>query len=49
MTTTREKFRGCILGLACGDAIGYPAETEAGHPTSSLPYDKVSFERRGRS
>ena len=26
MTTTREKFRGCILGLACGDAIGYPAE-----------------------
>jgi nitroreductase len=29
-------------------AIGYPAETEAGHPTSSLPYDKVSLEK-GRS
>ena len=29
-------------------AIGYPAETKAGHPTSSLPYDKVSFERHGR-
>ena len=30
-------------------AIGYPSETKAGHPTSSLLYDKVSFERRGRS
>jgi nitroreductase len=30
-------------------AIGYPGETKAGHPTSALPYDKVSFERRGRS
>ena len=29
-------------------AIGYPAETKPGHPTSSLPYDKVSFERQGR-
>jgi nitroreductase len=29
-------------------AIGYPAETKVGHPTSSLPYDKVSFERHGR-
>jgi nitroreductase len=29
-------------------AIGYAAETKAGHPTSSLPYDKVSFERHGR-
>ena len=29
-------------------AIGYPAETKAGHPTSSLPYDKVSFERHDR-
>jgi nitroreductase len=28
--------------------IGYPAETKAGHPTSSLPYDKVSFESYGR-
>jgi nitroreductase len=28
-------------------AIGYPAETKAGHPGSSLPYDKVSFERYG--
>jgi nitroreductase len=26
-------------------AIGYPAETEPGHPTSSLPHDKVSFEK----
>jgi len=29
-------------------AIGYPAETKAGHPTPSLPYDKVSFEKYGR-
>ena len=29
-------------------AIGYPAETKAGHPTSSLPYDKVRFEKQGR-
>ena len=29
-------------------AGGYPAETQAGHPTSSLPYDKVSLEK-GRS
>jgi nitroreductase len=29
-------------------AIGYPAETKAGRPTSSLPYDKVRFETRGR-
>jgi nitroreductase len=29
-------------------AIGYPTETKAGHPSSSLPYDKVSFERHGR-
>jgi nitroreductase len=29
-------------------AIGYPAETKAGHPTSSLPYDKVRFEAQGR-
>jgi nitroreductase len=26
-------------------AIGYPAETKTGHATSSLPYDKVIFER----
>ena len=30
-------------------AVGYPAETKAGHPTSSLPYEKVSFERYERS
>src|SRR5664280_690691 len=30
-------------------AVGYPAETKAGHPTSSLPYEKVSFERCERS
>ena len=30
-------------------AIGYPAEEKAGHPTSSLPYDKVSFESYDRS
>ena len=29
-------------------AIGYPAETKAGRPTSSLPYDKVRFETHGR-
>ncbi len=29
-------------------AIGYPAETKAGHPTSSLPYDKVRYETQGR-
>ena len=29
-------------------AIGYPAETKAGNPTSSLPYDKVRFETHGR-
>jgi nitroreductase len=29
-------------------AIGYPAETKAGHPTSSLLYDKVSFDTQGR-
>ena len=30
-------------------AIGYTAEEKAGHTTSALPYDKVSFERHGRS
>jgi nitroreductase len=29
-------------------AIGYAAETKAGHPTSSLLYDRVSFETHGR-
>ena len=43
-----------VLGLDRGMAveamvaIGYPAETKAGHPTPSLPYDKVSFEKYGR-
>jgi nitroreductase len=30
-------------------AVGYPTETKTGHPTSSLPYEKVSFERHERS
>jgi hypothetical protein len=30
-------------------AVGYPTETKTGHPTSSLPYEKVSFERCERS
>jgi nitroreductase len=29
-------------------AVGYPGEAKTGHPTSSLPHDKVSFERRDR-
>ena len=30
-------------------AIGYPAEEKTGHPTSSLPYDKVDLGRHVRS
>jgi nitroreductase len=30
-------------------AVGYPAEAKSGHPTSALPYDKVSFDGRARS
>ena len=30
-------------------AVGYPAEAKNGHPTTSLPYEKVSFERYERS
>jgi len=50
-----EKYIAEVLGLdpamavEAMVAIGYPAETKTGHPTSSLPYDKVSFERHGRS
>ena len=29
-------------------AIGYPAEQQSGHPRSSLPDEKVSFERYGQ-
>ena len=50
-----EEYIAEVLGLdpamaveAMG-AVGYPAETKAGHPTSSLPYEKVSFERYERS
>jgi len=43
-----------LLGLKAGRvveamiAIGYPAEDLPGHPRSSLPDEKVSFERYGR-
>ena len=30
-------------------AVGYPAELKPGHPASSLPRDKVSYDRHGRS
>jgi ADP-ribosyl-[dinitrogen reductase] hydrolase len=26
MTTVRDRYRGCLLGLACGDALGGPVE-----------------------
>src|SRR5215216_350587 len=26
MTTLRDRYRGCLLGLACGDALGGPVE-----------------------
>lgn len=29
-------------------AIGYPKEEKAGHATSTLPYDKVHFEKYGK-
>lgn len=48
-----EEYVAGVLGLEPGMtvealvAIGYPAEEKAGHPASSLPTDKVSFERLG--
>lgn len=48
-----EEYVADVLGLEPGMAvealvaIGYPAEEKAGHPASSLPADKVSFERLG--
>jgi hypothetical protein len=36
------------LEVGCLIAIGYPAETKEGHPASSLPPDKVSFDEYGR-
>ena len=49
-----EQYVADLVGLRKGMvvesiiAIGYPAEEKPGHPTSSLLYDKVSFERYGK-
>ena len=28
MDSKRDAYRGCLLGLAIGDAMGYPADTK---------------------
>ena len=28
-----DKYRGCLLGGAVGDALGYPVESDIGYPT----------------
>ena len=28
MISKRDAYRGCLLGLAIGDAMGYPADTK---------------------
>ena len=28
MISRRDAYRGCLLGLAIGDAMGYPADTK---------------------
>lgn len=49
-----EQYVAELVGLKKGMviesivAIGYPAEEKSGHSTSSLLYDKVSFERYGK-
>jgi len=51
--TSAEQVVADCIGLKKGlvvqsiIAIGYPAEEKPSHPRSSLPYDKVCFERYG--
>jgi len=53
--SSAEEYIAAVLGLdpamavEAMVAVGYPAEAKSGHPTSSLPYEKVSFERCERS
>ncbi len=37
--TPRERFRGCLLGLATGDALGTPLEFK--HPGTFEPIDDM--------
>jgi len=33
---TSSRFAGCLVGLACGDALGGPAEEIPGHPSTAV-------------